>query len=170
MANSPRPGVWVLERSVDNGTTWQPWQYFAGNNRECQKFFGVYSFESRDPKVISSDDEVRSLLFYILIVYCKIIQSSFMIVSIHTSHCISIGYLYHGVLKSASDWRWWNICFLDSRKTRRKNALTHTWGNIKLHQFKSFMKFLYDWTHSLTLNWLQTSSILEMDPSNQYTT
>ena len=103
MANSPRPGVWVLERSVDNGTTWQPWQYFAGNNRECQKFFGVYSFESRDPKVISSDDEVRSLLFYILIVYCKIIQSSFMIVSIHTSHCISIGYLYHGVLKSASD-------------------------------------------------------------------
>ena len=71
MANSPRPGVWVLERSVDNGTTWQPWQYFAGNNRECQKFFGVYSFESRDPKVISSDDEVRSLLFYLLITVTK---------------------------------------------------------------------------------------------------
>jgi hypothetical protein len=29
MANSPRPGVWVLERSVDNGVTYQPWQYFA---------------------------------------------------------------------------------------------------------------------------------------------
>jgi laminin alpha 3/5 len=29
MANSPRPGVWVLEKSVDNGITYQPWQYFA---------------------------------------------------------------------------------------------------------------------------------------------
>ena len=69
MANSPRPGVWVLERSVDNGTTWQPWQYFAGNNRECQKFFGVYSFESRDPKVINSDDEVR--IFFIQFFYLR---------------------------------------------------------------------------------------------------
>ena len=102
MANSPRPGVWVLERSVDNGTTWQPWQYFAGNNRECQKFFGVYSFESRDPKVISSDDEVRSLLFYVLITV-RLELSSFIIISIHTFHCILIGYLYHRVFKSASD-------------------------------------------------------------------
>jgi len=29
MANSPRPGVWVLERSSDNGKTYKPWQYFA---------------------------------------------------------------------------------------------------------------------------------------------
>lgn len=29
MGNSPRPGVWVLERSVDNGETYTPWQYFA---------------------------------------------------------------------------------------------------------------------------------------------
>jgi laminin alpha 3/5 len=29
MANSPRPGVWVLEKSVDNGITYKPWQYFA---------------------------------------------------------------------------------------------------------------------------------------------
>ena len=59
MGNSPRPGVWALERSVDNGTTWEAWQYFAGNNRECSRFFGVYSYESRDPKKISTDDEVR---------------------------------------------------------------------------------------------------------------
>lgn len=29
MGNSPRPGIWVLERSVDNGLTYTPWQYFA---------------------------------------------------------------------------------------------------------------------------------------------
>ncbi len=53
MANSPRPGVWALERSVDNGTTWEPWQYFAGNDAECQKYFGMYA---DDP--IVEDDQV----------------------------------------------------------------------------------------------------------------
>lgn len=28
-ANSPRPDLWVLERSVDFGRTYTPWQYFA---------------------------------------------------------------------------------------------------------------------------------------------
>lgn len=28
-ANSPRPDLWVLERSTDFGHTYQPWQYFA---------------------------------------------------------------------------------------------------------------------------------------------
>lgn len=28
-ANSPRPDLWVLERSVDFGQTYQPWQFFA---------------------------------------------------------------------------------------------------------------------------------------------
>lgn len=28
-ANSPRPDLWVLERSVDFGNTYSPWQYFA---------------------------------------------------------------------------------------------------------------------------------------------
>ena len=28
-ANSPRPDLWVLERSVDFGQTYKPWQYFA---------------------------------------------------------------------------------------------------------------------------------------------
>lgn len=28
-ANSPRPDLWVLERSVDHGRTFRPWQYFA---------------------------------------------------------------------------------------------------------------------------------------------
>ena len=62
MGNSPRPGVWVLEKSADNGQTWSPWQYFAGNDRECYKFFGKYAFERRNPKVIESDDEVREIV------------------------------------------------------------------------------------------------------------
>ena len=39
MANSPRPGVWVLERSTDFGMTWKPWQYFADTPSDCRNFF-----------------------------------------------------------------------------------------------------------------------------------
>uniref|UniRef100_S4RWQ2 Laminin N-terminal domain-containing protein n=1 Tax=Petromyzon marinus TaxID=7757 RepID=S4RWQ2_PETMA len=28
-ANSPRPSIWLLERSADFGRTYSPWQYFA---------------------------------------------------------------------------------------------------------------------------------------------
>lgn len=45
MANSPRPGVWALERSLDGGQNWQPWQYFAGNDVECQRYFGMHANE-----------------------------------------------------------------------------------------------------------------------------
>jgi laminin alpha 3/5 len=41
MANSPRPGVWILERSVDHGVTWQPWQYFAQTPAQCEEYFGA---------------------------------------------------------------------------------------------------------------------------------
>uniref|UniRef100_A0A8C5AQV3 Laminin subunit alpha 3 n=1 Tax=Gadus morhua TaxID=8049 RepID=A0A8C5AQV3_GADMO len=39
-ANSPRPDLWVLERSVDNGKTYRPWQYFAHSKHECVDEFG----------------------------------------------------------------------------------------------------------------------------------
>ncbi|BFY99968.1 hypothetical protein BsWGS_03008 [Bradybaena similaris] len=41
MANSPRPGVWVLERSLDFGRTYQPWQYFADTPSDCINFFNT---------------------------------------------------------------------------------------------------------------------------------
>ncbi|RUS82429.1 hypothetical protein EGW08_009817 [Elysia chlorotica] len=41
MANSPRPGVWVLERSVDFGETWKPWQYFADTPSDCVNLFNT---------------------------------------------------------------------------------------------------------------------------------
>ncbi|KAM6918219.1 laminin subunit alpha-3-like [Xenentodon cancila] len=50
-ANSPRPDLWVLERSVDNGRTFTPWQYFANSKRECIEQFG------KQPSVRVSDDD-----------------------------------------------------------------------------------------------------------------
>ncbi len=37
---SPRPGNWVLERSVD-GHLWAPWQFFAISDEECWHAFGI---------------------------------------------------------------------------------------------------------------------------------
>ncbi|KAH0550044.1 laminin subunit alpha [Cotesia glomerata] len=53
MGNSPRPGLWVLEKSKDYGKTWQPWQYFSDSASDCITYFGV---DSRMP--ISRDDSV----------------------------------------------------------------------------------------------------------------
>ncbi|XP_075229000.1 laminin subunit alpha [Lycorma delicatula] len=53
MANSPRPGVWALERSADNGKTYQPWQYFADTRADCEQFFGPNITHT-----INSDDAV----------------------------------------------------------------------------------------------------------------
>ncbi|XP_074998078.1 laminin subunit alpha-3 [Calonectris borealis] len=39
-ANSPRPDLWVLERSVDFGRTYTPWQYFAHSKADCLERFG----------------------------------------------------------------------------------------------------------------------------------
>uniref|UniRef100_A0A672U270 Laminin subunit alpha 3 n=1 Tax=Strigops habroptila TaxID=2489341 RepID=A0A672U270_STRHB len=39
-ANSPRPDLWILERSVDFGRTFTPWQYFAHSKADCLEHFG----------------------------------------------------------------------------------------------------------------------------------
>lgn len=33
---APRPGTWVLERSLD-GLLWEPWQFFATHDSDCQR-------------------------------------------------------------------------------------------------------------------------------------
>ncbi|XP_010119438.1 PREDICTED: laminin subunit alpha-3, partial [Chlamydotis macqueenii] len=38
-ANSPRPDLWILERSVDFGRTYTPWQYFAHSKADCLERF-----------------------------------------------------------------------------------------------------------------------------------
>ncbi|XP_053322196.1 laminin subunit alpha-3 [Spea bombifrons] len=52
-ANSPRPDLWVLERSVDFGKTYTPWQYFAHSKFDCLSRFGK---EVKQP--ITRDDDV----------------------------------------------------------------------------------------------------------------
>jgi laminin, alpha 3/5 len=53
MANSPRPGVWALEKSVDYGKTFTAWQYFAESVDDCVKYFNVtYT------KTIEREDQV----------------------------------------------------------------------------------------------------------------
>ncbi|KAM9775357.1 laminin subunit alpha-1 isoform 2-T2 [Syngnathus typhle] len=39
-ANSPRPGNWILERSVD-GVTFEPWQFYAISDSECLSRYNV---------------------------------------------------------------------------------------------------------------------------------
>ncbi|XP_068678125.1 laminin subunit alpha-like [Montipora foliosa] len=41
--NAPRPGTWALEKSIDGGKTFKPWQYFATTNSECLNYFGISS-------------------------------------------------------------------------------------------------------------------------------
>nr|XP_033819501.1 laminin subunit alpha-5 isoform X1 [Geotrypetes seraphini] len=53
-ANSPRPDLWVLERSTDFGTTYQPWQYFASSKRDCIERFGPRTVE----RIVKDDDAV----------------------------------------------------------------------------------------------------------------
>ncbi|XP_053782326.1 laminin subunit alpha-5 isoform X2 [Desmodus rotundus] len=60
-ANSPRPDLWVLERSTDFGHTYQPWQYFASSRRDCLERFGAQTLEriSKDDDVICSTEYSR---------------------------------------------------------------------------------------------------------------
>uniref|UniRef100_A0A672R3F9 Laminin subunit alpha-5 n=1 Tax=Sinocyclocheilus grahami TaxID=75366 RepID=A0A672R3F9_SINGR len=52
-ANSPRPDLWVLERSIDFGKTYQPWQFFASSKRDCIERFGQRTIER-----INHDDDI----------------------------------------------------------------------------------------------------------------
>ncbi|XP_066537073.1 laminin subunit alpha-3 [Hoplias malabaricus] len=53
-ANSPRPDLWVLERSVDHGRSYVPWQYFAHSKRDCIEKFG----KQPNRKVRQDDDQI----------------------------------------------------------------------------------------------------------------
>uniref|UniRef100_A0A1B0CH53 Netrin axonal chemotropic factor n=1 Tax=Lutzomyia longipalpis TaxID=7200 RepID=A0A1B0CH53_LUTLO len=53
MGNSPRPGLWTLEKSTDYGQTWKPWQHFSDTPADCETYFGRDSL-----KPITEDDDV----------------------------------------------------------------------------------------------------------------
>ncbi|XP_036390362.1 laminin subunit alpha-5 isoform X1 [Megalops cyprinoides] len=60
-ANSPRPDLWVLERSIDFGETYQPWQFFASSKRDCIERFGQRTIERiyKDNDVICTTEYSR---------------------------------------------------------------------------------------------------------------
>ncbi|XP_061742141.1 laminin subunit alpha-2 isoform X4 [Nerophis ophidion] len=60
-ANSPRPGNWILERSID-GTTFEPWQYYAMTDTECLTRFNINP--NTGPPSYTRDDEVICTSFY----------------------------------------------------------------------------------------------------------
>uniref|UniRef100_A0A8C6ZTL4 Laminin subunit alpha 3 n=1 Tax=Nothoprocta perdicaria TaxID=30464 RepID=A0A8C6ZTL4_NOTPE len=62
-ANSPRPDLWILERSVDFGRSYTPWQYFAHSKADCLERFGK---EANVP--VRRDDDVLCTTEYSRIV------------------------------------------------------------------------------------------------------
>ncbi|KAG1934305.1 laminin subunit alpha-1 [Pimephales promelas] len=60
-ANSPRPGNWVLERSLD-GRDFQPWQYYAISDTECLTRYNVTP--RLGPPTYKRDDEVICTSYY----------------------------------------------------------------------------------------------------------
>ncbi|XP_054478572.1 laminin subunit alpha-1 [Anoplopoma fimbria] len=60
-ANSPRPGNWILERSLD-GVTFDPWQFYAISDTEC---LTRYNMTPRlGPPTYKSDTEVICTSYY----------------------------------------------------------------------------------------------------------
>ncbi|KAM6181305.1 laminin subunit alpha-2 isoform 1-T1 [Erethizon dorsatum] len=60
-ANSPRPGNWILERSLDN-VEYKPWQYHAVTDTECLTRYNIYP--RTGPPSYAKDDEVICTSFY----------------------------------------------------------------------------------------------------------
>uniref|UniRef100_A0A7M4EVN4 Laminin subunit alpha-1 n=1 Tax=Crocodylus porosus TaxID=8502 RepID=A0A7M4EVN4_CROPO len=60
-ANAPRPGNWILERSVD-GTEFTPWQYYAISDTECLTRYNITP--RLGPPTYKRDDEVICTSYY----------------------------------------------------------------------------------------------------------
>ncbi|XP_077990916.1 laminin subunit alpha-1-like [Glandiceps talaboti] len=60
-ANSPRPGNWILEKSID-GVTFHPWQYYAISDSECVSLYKIQPTIG-NPRY-KSDDDVICTSFY----------------------------------------------------------------------------------------------------------
>ncbi|XP_048452999.1 laminin subunit alpha-2-like [Rhincodon typus] len=60
-ANSPRPGNWILERSID-GIIYKPWQYYAITDTECSTRYNIVPRPGNP--TYTSDDEIICTSFY----------------------------------------------------------------------------------------------------------
>ncbi|XP_047186725.1 laminin subunit alpha-5 isoform X2 [Scophthalmus maximus] len=90
-ANSPRPDLWVLERSTDFGQTYLPWQFFASSKRDCIERFGQRTIER-----INSDDDVACTTEYSRIVP---LENGEIVVSLVNGRPGSMNFSYSPVLR-----------------------------------------------------------------------
>uniref|UniRef100_A0AC35TJJ8 Laminin subunit alpha-2 n=1 Tax=Rhabditophanes sp. KR3021 TaxID=114890 RepID=A0AC35TJJ8_9BILA len=59
--NSPRPGTWVLEKSLD-GINYFPWQYYATTDADCMRHFGLPA-TTGVPKYASDNEVICTSLY-----------------------------------------------------------------------------------------------------------
>ncbi|CAL8370062.1 unnamed protein product [Lota lota] len=90
-ANSPRPDLWVLERSVDFGETYRPWQFFASSKRDCIERFGQQTIER-----ITHDDDVICTTEYSRIVP---LENGEVVVSLVNGRPGAMNFSYSPVLR-----------------------------------------------------------------------
>ncbi|XP_045913044.1 laminin subunit alpha-5 isoform X2 [Micropterus dolomieu] len=90
-ANSPRPDLWVLERSIDFGQTYQPWQFFASSKRDCIERFGQRTIER-----INNDDDVICTTEYSRIVP---LENGEVVVSLVNGRPGAMNFSYSPVLR-----------------------------------------------------------------------
>ncbi|XP_052775570.1 laminin subunit alpha-2-like [Mya arenaria] len=62
-ANSPRPGNWILEKSID-GVKYEPWQFFASTDDDCQRVYNIPALQGKPSYDYLRDDEVRCTSYF----------------------------------------------------------------------------------------------------------
>lgn len=62
-AIAPRPGNWILERSLD-GVRFKPWQFYAISDEECERVYGMKAAVGYSVKKYTSDDQVTCTSYY----------------------------------------------------------------------------------------------------------
>uniref|UniRef100_A0A7N6AUU7 Laminin subunit alpha-5 n=1 Tax=Anabas testudineus TaxID=64144 RepID=A0A7N6AUU7_ANATE len=90
-ANSPRPDLWVLERSTDFGQTYQPWQYFASSKRDCIERFGQRTIQR-----INNDNDIICTTEYSRIVP---LENGEIVVSLVNGRPGALNFSYSPVLR-----------------------------------------------------------------------
>ncbi|KAM9343060.1 laminin subunit alpha-5 isoform 2-T2 [Pholidichthys leucotaenia] len=114
-ANSPRPDLWVLERSVDFGQTYQPWQFFASSKRDCIERFGQRTIER-----ITHDDDIICTTEYSRIVP---LENGEIVVSLVNGRPGAMNFSYSPVLREFTKATNIRLCFL-----RTNTLLGHLMG------------------------------------------